>query len=264
MWAIDQLTSADFVLVIASPGYKRRADGTAADQGRGAQFEAAIIRDGLTKDQAPRILPVVLPGRSIDEIPVFLAAHSTTYYEIREFTMEGINDLLATFTGNSELLTVALEPVVRGADLSLTGADLNGIHNGNSIVHRCTNFCRDSHSPIEYNLGRSYREFESVVGVLDDAVDAGQTGYFQVFLDGEAQPEVEVTYGEPVKIRYDVTGVLRLRLVAYRPDAPSSPMHAGAMATVGRSVKLPALAWATPHCSDGMPQLLLPGDSGLT
>ncbi|MFI6044155.1 SEFIR domain-containing protein [Nocardia sp. NPDC051321] len=284
LWAIDQLTSADFVLVIASPDYKRRADGSAAaDEGRGAQFEAAIIRDGLTRDlraETRRILPVVLPGRSIDEIPVFLAAHSTTRYAISEFTTEGVNDLLAAFSGVSEypapprgnyvgptfvsrspessppsvtsgkrtarLLTIALEPVVRGGDLRLTGADLNGIHYGNSIVHQCSNFCGDSRSPIEYNFRRSFRAFESVVGVLDNASDAGQVGYFQVFLDGEAQQQVEVTYGEPAKIRYDVTGVLRLRLVAYRPDTLDNPMLAGAMAAVGRSGKLPALAWGNP------------------
>ncbi|MEV0338475.1 SEFIR domain-containing protein [Nocardia sp. NPDC050713] len=284
LWAIDQLSAADFVVVIASPAYKRRADGTAAaDEGRGAQFEAAIIRDGLTRNlrgETRRILPVVLPGRSVDEIPVFLAAHSTTHYEISEFTTEGINDLLAAFSGVSEhaapprgkyvgpqfgawptespdssstprkrkarLLTDALEPITRGADLRITGADLNSIHYGNSIVHRCANFCSDARSPIEYNLRRSFREFETVVGILDDAADPRQTGYFQVFLDGEAQKQVEVAYGEPAKIRYDVSDVLRLRLVAYRPDTLDNPMLAGAMAAVGRSGKLPALAWGNP------------------
>ncbi|MGV9674036.1 SEFIR domain-containing protein [Nocardia sp. NPDC003482] len=280
LWAMDQLESADFVLVIASPEYKRRADGTAAaDEGRGAQFEAAIIRDGLTRDlraETRRILPIVLPGRSIDEIPTFLLAHSTTRYTISEFTTEGVNDLLAAFSGVAEhptpprgtyvgptfarqqsrdaasgrgkarLLTVALEPVVRGADLRLTGADLNGIHYGNSIVHRCAAFCGDPRSPIEFTLRRTFREFESVVGILDDATDAGQLGYFQVFLDGEAQQQVEVGYGRPAKIRYDISGVLRLKLVAYRPDTVANPMLAGAIAAVGRSSKLPALAWGNP------------------
>ncbi|MFC8043328.1 SEFIR domain-containing protein [Nocardia sp. NPDC057353] len=298
LWAIEQLTEADFILVIASPEYKRRADGTAAaDEGRGAQFEAAIIRDGLTRDlraETRRVLPVVLPGRSIDEIPVFLAAHSTTRYEIEEFTTEGVNDLLAAFSGVSEhtapergeyigprfgrraarsahsgargaaepvraatvssrgkvrLLTDALNPIVHGPDLSITGAELNGIHYGNSIVHRCSTFCKDSRSPMEYNLRRAYRGFESVVGILDDAVDAEQIAYFQVFLDGEAQKQVEVAYGEPVRIRYDISDVLRLRLVAYRPDTVTNPMLAGAGAAVGRSARLPALAWGNPTLS---------------
>ena len=51
LWAVEQLTKADFILVIASPEYKRRADGTAdSDEGRGAQFQTAIIRDNLTRD----------------------------------------------------------------------------------------------------------------------------------------------------------------------------------------------------------------------
>nr|WP_278262226.1 SEFIR domain-containing protein [Nocardia sp. AG03] len=284
LWAIEQMTKADFVLVIASPAYKRRADGTAAsDEGRGAQFEAAILRNDLTRDlrgETRRILPVILPGRSVDEVPVFLAAHSTTHYEISEFTTEGVNDLLAAFSGVAEhpapprgkwigpqfrsrnteptrigvtsrkgkakLLTEAFDPITRGPDLRITGADLNGIHYGNSIVHRCANFCGDPRSPIEYNLRRSFQEFESVVGILDDAVDARQIGYFQVFLDGEAQKQVEVAYGEPARVRYDVSDVLRLRLVAYRPDTVASPVLAGVAAAVGRSSKLPALAWGNP------------------
>src|SRR3954469_11292932 len=48
LWAIEHLKDADYVLVIASPEYKRRADGMAApDEGRGAQFEAAMLRDAL-------------------------------------------------------------------------------------------------------------------------------------------------------------------------------------------------------------------------
>ncbi|MGF6889502.1 tetratricopeptide (TPR) repeat protein [Nocardia sp. GAS34] len=106
LWAIEQLADADFVVIIASPDYKRRADGTARpDEGRGAQFEAAIIRDNLTRDlrdQVRRVLPVVLPGRSIDEIPRFLAAYSTTRYVIDDFTLTGIADLLVAMTGVSE------------------------------------------------------------------------------------------------------------------------------------------------------------------
>ncbi|WP_280391080.1 NPCBM/NEW2 domain-containing protein [Nocardia brasiliensis] len=216
-------------------------DGTAAaDEGRGAQFEAAIIRDGLTRDlrkETRRVLPVVLPGRSVDEIPVFLRAHSTTHFIVSEFTTAGVFDLLAALSGvsahpqpsrgayvgptfdsstartpagarESTLLTLALKPVVRGADLQLTGVDLNGVYYGNSIVHRCVNFCSDARSPIEYNLSRSFSTFESVVGVPDDAADAAQSGYFQVFLDGQAQPQVEARLGQPGKIRYDVADVL--------------------------------------------------------
>ncbi|MEU0792196.1 SEFIR domain-containing protein [Amycolatopsis sp. NPDC005961] len=103
LWAIDQLAEADFVLVIASPDYKRRAEGTEEPHlGRGAQFEAAMIRDNITQDlprATRRILPVVLPGRRVDEIPSFLNAHSTTHYEIKEFTPDGVAELLVAITG---------------------------------------------------------------------------------------------------------------------------------------------------------------------
>ncbi|MFJ9781491.1 SEFIR domain-containing protein [Amycolatopsis sp. NPDC101161] len=103
LWAIEQLNEADFVLVIASPDYKRRAEGTEEPHlGRGAQFEAAMIRDNITKDlprAVRRILPVVLPGRRVEEIPSFLNAHSTTRYEITEFTLAGVEELLVAITG---------------------------------------------------------------------------------------------------------------------------------------------------------------------
>ncbi|MBB5958000.1 hypothetical protein FHS29_004608 [Saccharothrix tamanrassetensis] len=104
LWAIDQLEKADFILVIASPAYKRRAEGAGPPhEGRGSRFEAAIIRDNLTRDlpaETARVLPVVLPGRSVDEIPVFLGAHSRTHYVVSEFTLAGMESLLVAFTGS--------------------------------------------------------------------------------------------------------------------------------------------------------------------
>lgn len=103
LWAIQKLKHTDFVLVIASPAYRRRADGDApANEGRGAQFEAAMIRNGLTRDLAGmtrRVLPVVLPGMSIDDIPDFLNAYSTTHYVVSEFTLGGVEDLRVALTG---------------------------------------------------------------------------------------------------------------------------------------------------------------------
>ncbi|MFD1047042.1 SEFIR domain-containing protein, partial [Kibdelosporangium lantanae] len=103
LWAIEQLAVADFVVVIASPGYRRRVDGWAApDEGRGAQFEGAIIRDNLTRDlpsETRRVLPVVLPGRSVNEIPAFLHGHSTSHYVIPTFTLDGASELLAVIAG---------------------------------------------------------------------------------------------------------------------------------------------------------------------
>ncbi|WIX92527.1 SEFIR domain-containing protein [Amycolatopsis sp. DG1A-15b] len=103
VWAIRQLTEADFILVVASPGYRRKADGWADDaDGRGAQFEGAIIRDNLTRNlpaETARVLPVVLPGRNADEIPAFLHAATSSQYTVSSFTHAGAAELLAVLRG---------------------------------------------------------------------------------------------------------------------------------------------------------------------
>lgn len=102
-WAAEQLDKADYIIVIASPDYKHRAEGKAAPEvGRGAQYEAARLRDMVTenlREATRRILPVVLPGRSIDEIPSFLNPYSTTRYTIDTIDDEGVAGLLAAITG---------------------------------------------------------------------------------------------------------------------------------------------------------------------
>jgi hypothetical protein len=96
-WAMENLDH-DFVLVIASPDYQRRAEGrTPPHEGRGTQWESAILRDRLTQDRpywTRRILPVVLPGRAVSEIPAFLTPYSTTRYEVEELTADGVAYLL--------------------------------------------------------------------------------------------------------------------------------------------------------------------------
>jgi hypothetical protein len=97
-WALHQIREADFILAVASPAFRRRADGLAeSNEGRGAQFEAALLRDRLTMDLAEytrRILPVVLPGRSVAEIPEFLCPYSATHYVVGELTLAGVAELL--------------------------------------------------------------------------------------------------------------------------------------------------------------------------
>ena len=81
------------------PDYKRRAeDGVASDDGRGAQYEASLLRELLGADRRtwePRMLPVVLPGRSVEEIPLFLQPHTATHYIVSDLTEHGVGELLA-------------------------------------------------------------------------------------------------------------------------------------------------------------------------
>lgn len=71
VWIIEQVREADFVLVAASPAYKRRAEGNAdPSEGRGVQFEAAFDELYRVITGQPRHRPpslgrlVVLPRRA--------------------------------------------------------------------------------------------------------------------------------------------------------------------------------------------------------
>lgn len=70
-WMLREIQTADFVIVVASPRYRAVGDGAApGDVNRGVQAETAALRDLLYRDRATwlgRVLPVVLPGRSLDE-----------------------------------------------------------------------------------------------------------------------------------------------------------------------------------------------------
>lgn len=97
-WAIQEIMAADYILVIASMSYRRQADGELfPGEGGGVANEAAFLRDRLTYDRTnwqQRILPVVLPGRRIEEIPLFLSPYSTSRYEITSLTPSGARSLL--------------------------------------------------------------------------------------------------------------------------------------------------------------------------
>lgn len=97
-WAIQEMTSADFVLVVASDRYRRSGDGHGPNaEHRGLQSESAVLRDLVHGDRTawlPKILPVILPGHEIDEIPLFLQPHTASRYHVTEFTASGAEDLL--------------------------------------------------------------------------------------------------------------------------------------------------------------------------
>jgi hypothetical protein len=264
LWATQHLSEADFILVIASAEYKRRADGTAMPhEGRGSQFEAAIIRDNLTRDlrrETERVLPVILPGRSVDEIPAFLNGHSTTRYHVDSFTEAGVADLLAAITGQGQYPMPRRgvwrggarepQPVLAG-ELPWTGsssgvrraaASIDDVRYEDSIVLRsgtATEF-------VEIDLGGRYQRFTTVAGVLDDARDRFQVGRFRVLLDGKPRSEHEVAIGKPATIDLDVTGALKLRLEMSRPGVTASPFGSAAVVVTRRRGRPPELALGDP------------------
>jgi hypothetical protein len=102
-WMEEQIAAADFVVVVASPEYRRRA-GTdpPADRGLGVRWEGRMLRDRVYRDPDGAlkwVVPVVLPGRSAEEIPGFLVPISETYFAVSEFTVAGAEKLLRFLPG---------------------------------------------------------------------------------------------------------------------------------------------------------------------
>lgn len=101
-WVLQQIRAVRFVLVIASPEYRRRAEGEAlASEGRGVQWEARLIREEVYADYKAalnRFLPVILPGGSAADIPQWMGPTTTTYYTISDYTLRGAESLLRLLT----------------------------------------------------------------------------------------------------------------------------------------------------------------------
>jgi hypothetical protein len=97
-WAIREMTDADFVLVVASAQYRVSGDGVGpSGVNRGVQSEATLLREFVYRDREtwlPKVLPVLLPGHVIDEIPLFLQPYTASRYEVTSFTTEGADELL--------------------------------------------------------------------------------------------------------------------------------------------------------------------------
>ncbi len=119
LWMLAEVRASDHVLVIASPEYRRRSEGqAAADDGRGVQFEAALIRDELYRDRTAglaKFLPVLLPGRTAEDVPAFLGPYSTTHYAIRGISDAdaGMERLLRVLTGQPFEIEPPLVPGTR-------------------------------------------------------------------------------------------------------------------------------------------------------
>lgn len=98
-WAIREITSADYVLVIASERCRVVGDGrNEPGENRGLASEMGLLRDLCCSDDerwTRRILPVVLPGHSPAEIPLFLQPWTKDHYIVPNLTADGLAGLLA-------------------------------------------------------------------------------------------------------------------------------------------------------------------------
>jgi hypothetical protein len=97
-WAIREMTDADFVLVVASGRYRLTGDGSGpSTEHRGVQSEASLLRELIYADRAtwlPKALPVVLPGHTLDQIPLFLQPHTASRFAVSSFDTTGAEELL--------------------------------------------------------------------------------------------------------------------------------------------------------------------------
>jgi hypothetical protein len=97
-WMTTGIIRSDYVLVIASPVY--RAVGryeTSNVTRRGIDAEYRLLTTLLAEDYPlwlRKILPVVLPGRAVSEIPVVFQPYDADYYIIGGLTSDGIAGLL--------------------------------------------------------------------------------------------------------------------------------------------------------------------------
>ena len=97
-WINTQIRRADYVIVIASPAYRAAGDGTLTDGERlGVLFEYERLADLLHRyrdEWTRKILPVVLPGRSPEEIPLSFLPGIADHYVVASISDEGAASLL--------------------------------------------------------------------------------------------------------------------------------------------------------------------------
>ncbi|MFC6023646.1 SEFIR domain-containing protein [Plantactinospora solaniradicis] len=102
LWATKHITESDYVLVIASPTCRKVGDGTIdPDRNKGLQAEMRTLRELYNSDHPTwlrRVLPVILPGMTVDDIPLFLQPHNADHYKVVSLDQVGAVDVLRTLT----------------------------------------------------------------------------------------------------------------------------------------------------------------------
>jgi SEFIR domain-containing protein len=96
-WMLRETDLADFVLVMASPQCRAAGNGTIDDGANpGIRAEMDVLRNLSQRhqDYSRYVLPVVLPGESPDNIPLFLAPYTRDHYRVYDFTQEYADKLM--------------------------------------------------------------------------------------------------------------------------------------------------------------------------
>ncbi len=110
-WAIREMTESDFVIVVASERYRLTGDGNGPSaEHRGVASEAALLRELVYGDRAtwlPKVLPVVLPGHAVGQIPLFLQPHTASRYPVPSVDEAGAAELLRVLFGHPATATAS-------------------------------------------------------------------------------------------------------------------------------------------------------------
>jgi hypothetical protein len=166
-----EIENADYVVAVASPGFRAAAEGTAAaGRHRAVRHEISIMRDLLQEDRDlwfHRIIPLVLKPWTTREIPRFLQPVTGTHVIVDEVSDAGLRELIellveprtdlarprsvsavANLTvphrrrwrlprlaiGGAVLLAGAITGVVVACQPGLHAKDSVGVGEGNSVV----------------------------------------------------------------------------------------------------------------------------------
>ncbi|SFR29739.1 SEFIR domain-containing protein [Lentzea waywayandensis] len=97
-WMLNRVPTAAYVIVVASPMCRIVGD-AAGDpaQNLGGRSEMGLLRELMHSDRprwTRRMLPVVLPGRSVGDIPLFLQPRTMDHYLIPSLTAAGVRPVL--------------------------------------------------------------------------------------------------------------------------------------------------------------------------
>jgi TIR domain len=104
-WTTTHILRSDYVIAIASPAYRDVGNRQVPPgRNRGLISEYVRLADLLHRDREQwtrRILPVVLPGRSPEEIPLSFLPGIGDYYAVDDFTPAGAADLLTVLRNSA-------------------------------------------------------------------------------------------------------------------------------------------------------------------
>ncbi|MGW4513438.1 TIR domain-containing protein [Streptomyces sp. NPDC004393] len=113
-WMRVEAKEGDFALVVASPAYKRRAEGTEVPGvGRGVAWETGLLQDYVYRHPLTwhrHVITVVLPGGSPDELPDYLLPASVPPLVVDPITLKGAERLLRYLLGQPYEIEPELGP----------------------------------------------------------------------------------------------------------------------------------------------------------